>query len=534
MTEETYQRKLTAILSADVAGYSLLMRNDEAATVRTITTYRKALTQLTQQYRGRVVDSPGDNILAEFTSVVDAVNCAVEIQRELAERNAELSEDRRMRFRIGINLGDVIAEGKRIYGDGVNIAARMEGLSDVGGICISGTVYDAIESKLGLEYEFLGEQEVKNIEKPVRTYRVLSYPGAAAHRVVKAKAAVGRKWRKITMAVVAVLFLFAAGFVLWNSYLAPPVIEKASIEKMAFPLPEKPSIAVLPFVNMSDDKQQEYFSDGITEDIITDLSANPNLFVIARNSTFAYKGKTIKIQLIARELGVKFVLEGSVRKAGNKVRINAQLIDAISGHHLWAERYDGQMIDVFALQDKISEKIVAALNVKISVGEKKGLDAKETGNINAYDAFLKGWDYLHRETSDDLVLAISSFELAVELDPAYSRAQAALAWAYLSSSLRWKWREFVYWHNHLRLMARKHLSLAMRNPNSTAHLVASKMAMFRRQYEDAETHAQHALSLDNNDPDTNLNMAWVLINTGKPVKMVLNLSTKQCNSILAT
>ena len=274
MAAEEFKRRLTAILSADVEGYSRLMREDEEATVRTLTNYRTAIVHLSEQYRGRVVDSPGDNILAEFTSVVDAVNCGVEIQRELAERNAELPENRRMQFRIGINLGDVLEEGERIYGDGVNIAARMESLAVAGEICISGTVYDAIENKIGLEYEYLGEHEVKNIDKPIRAYRVLSYPGAAAHRVVRAKKAVGKTWRNAIIAIVAVLVLGAAAAV-WHFYFRPPPIEPASEERMAFPLPDKPSIAVLPFDNMSDDPKQEHFCDGMSEEIITALSKVP-------------------------------------------------------------------------------------------------------------------------------------------------------------------------------------------------------------------------------------------------------------------
>jgi class 3 adenylate cyclase/TolB-like protein len=322
------RRRLSAILSADVEGYSRLMREDEEATVHTLTTYRTAMTHLINQYRGRVVDSPGDNILAEFTSVVDAVNCGVELQRELAERNAELPENRRMQFRIGINLGDVLEEGERIYGDGVNIAARMESLAEAGEICISATVYDAIENKIGLEYEFLGEQEVKNIDKPVRAYRVLSFPGAAAHRVVKAKRAVGRTWRNVFIAILAVLVVGAAVAV-WHFYFRPPPLEVASVERMAFQLPEKPSIAVLPFVNMSGDPKQEYFSDGLTENIITALSKCTELFVIARTSTSKYKGKPVEVRQVAEELGVRYVLEGSVQRAGGRVRITAQLCSCV-------------------------------------------------------------------------------------------------------------------------------------------------------------------------------------------------------------
>jgi TolB-like protein len=312
------------------------MREDEETTIRTLTTYRNAMTGLIQQYRGRVVDSPGDNILAEFVSVVDAVNCAVELQRELAERNADLPENRKMQFRIGVNLGDIVEEGERIYGDGVNIAARMESLAEGGGICISGIVYDQIKHKLGLEYEYLGEQEVKNIAEPVPAYRVLSFPGAAAHRVVKAKRAVGKTWRNVVVAIVAVLVLGAAVAV-WHFYLRTPPIEPASVDRMAYPLPDKPSIAVLPFTNMSGDAEQEYFADGMTDDLITDLSKVAGLFVIARNSMFTYKGKPVMVKQVAEELGVRYVLEGSVRRAGKQVRINAQLIDATGRNAMTAK-----------------------------------------------------------------------------------------------------------------------------------------------------------------------------------------------------
>jgi adenylate cyclase len=281
MADEGFKRKLAAILSADVEGYSRLMDDDEEATVRTLTAYRTTIADLVQQFHGRIVDTPGDNILAEFPSVVDCVNCAVEIQRELAEKNAELPDNRRMEFRIGLNLGDVIEEEGRIYGDGVNIAARVESLAEAGGICISGRAHDQVENKLDLEYEDLGKHQVKNISRPIQVYRVLSYPGAAAHRVVQAKETLGRKWRKIAISTAAiVVFAIALGF--WLSYTHRPVIEPASVDKMAFPLPEKPSIAVLPFANMSEDPKQEYLSDGITEQIITTLSKVPYMFVIAR------------------------------------------------------------------------------------------------------------------------------------------------------------------------------------------------------------------------------------------------------------
>jgi len=327
MNAEGVKRKLTAILSADVEGYTRLMSQDEVGTIRTLTAYREAMTGLIQQYKGRVVDAPGDNLLAEFASVVDAVNCAVEVQRELAERNAEIPSARKMQFRVGVNLGDVVEEEGRIYGDGVNIAARIESLAEAGGICISGTVHDHVKNKLGLEYEFLGEKTVKNIPEPVRVYRVLSYPGAADQ------------------------------------------IEPASIDRMAFPLPDAPSIAVLPFTNLSGDPGQEFLVDGLTENIITALSKAPRLFVIARNSTFTYKGKAVKVQQVAEDLGVRYVLEGSVQRSGDRIRVTAQLIDALSGGHLWSERYDRDLKDLFAFQDEIALQILSAMQVKLTRGD---------------------------------------------------------------------------------------------------------------------------------------------------------------------
>ena len=291
----------------------------------------------------------GDSVLAEFASVVDAVRCAVEIQEELKERNKELPEDRRMEFRIGVNLGDVVEEGDNILGDGVNIAARVQSLAEAGGICISGTAYEHIKNKLAFGYEYVGEQTVKNIKEPVRVYRVLMEPGVQ---------------------------MPAGG------------VEVASKEKMAFPLPDVPSIAVLAFDNMSGDPKQEFFSDGITESIITALSKAPRLFVIARNSTFTYKGKPVKVKQVSEELGVRYVLEGSFQRSGDRVRITAQLIDALTGNHLWAERYDRDLQDIFALQDEITIKILQAIRVKLTEGELSGLGKFYRGK-QGLDCYLK-------------------------------------------------------------------------------------------------------------------------------------------------
>ncbi|MBW2566928.1 MAG: tetratricopeptide repeat protein, partial [Deltaproteobacteria bacterium] len=401
----------------------------------------------------------------------------------------------------------------RIYGDGVNIAARMESLAEGGGICISGTVYDAIESKIGLEYEYMGEQEVKNIPKPIRAYRVLSYPGAAAHRVIKAKKTVGKTWRNVVFVVAAVLIVGTA-VAIWNFYLRPtPSVEVASVERMAFPLPSKPSIAVLPFTNMSDDPKQEYFSDGITEDVITDLSKISGLFVIARNSTFTYKDKPVKAQQVGRELGVRYVLEGSVRKAGEKVRINAQLIDATTGHHLWAERYDGNLDDIFALQDRFTQKIVAALAVKLTGDDQSLLARKDTASVEAYDAYLRGWELMRRDTRDDLVKAVSSFKKAVELDPGFSRGHTALSLAY-KHTMTTGWDVDLGWFDASSL-AQKHLKIAMKNPTPLVHREASGKHLYRRQYKEAITEAGHALALNPNDPESQWVMGRALVFAGR-------------------
>jgi adenylate cyclase len=394
MTTEKVKRKLTAILSADVKGYSRLMGADEVGTIRILETYRGVMSDLIRKKGGRVVDSPGDNVLAEFASVVDALESAVQIQKELKVRNADRSESRRMEFRIGINLGDVVEEGERIYGDGVNIAARIEGLAEGGGICISGTAFDHIGKRLPLGYEHMGEQAVKNIEKPVRVYRVLMEPEQAG-KVIGEKGLKRTQWRWAVAAVA--LLVLVAGALVWNFYGRPPKIEPASKEKMAFPLPAVPSIAVLPFVNMSGDPNQEFLSDGITEEIITVLSKLRNLFVISRQSTFSYKGKPVKVKQVSEELGVRYVMEGSVQRSGDRIRINAQLIDALTGRHIWAERYERPMGELFALQDEITMKILTAIQVKVTEGEQGALYGKWRGkeSVDCYLKVLEGFKIYH-------------------------------------------------------------------------------------------------------------------------------------------
>jgi adenylate cyclase len=365
------------------------MGEDEAATVSTLKSHRNLISEKVQTFKGRVVDSPGDNILAEFRSIVDAISCAVETQNRLKEKNEKLPDNRKMIFRIGVNLGDVIQDGDRIYGDGVNISARIEGLADPGGVAISGTAFDNVRNKIDCGYQFSGEHAVKNIANPVRVYKILTNPECAG-KVIGEKRFLGRISRRVAITSVLASAIIIGGLVSYYIYLHQSGrIESFSIGKVATPLSEKASIAVLPFDNMSNDPEQEYFSDGISEDIITDLSKISGLIVIARNSSFTYKGKSVNAQQIGQDLRVHYLLEGSVRKAGGQVRINAQLIDASNGHHLWADRYDGDMCDIFALQDKITRKIISALALKLTASEQKALTDRGRTIFRHTTSFLK-------------------------------------------------------------------------------------------------------------------------------------------------
>ena len=357
MSAEKYKRRLTAIVSADVVGYSRLMGEDEASTVDTITKYREVMADLIEQHRGRIVDSPGDNVLAEFASVVDAAQCAVAVQKEIQSRNTELPVARRMEFRIGINLGDIIEEGERIYGDGVNIAARLEALADPGGICISKTAFDHIESKLPLGYEYIGEQSVKNISKPVSAYKVLMDPRIITSGEIEKKRVMPPWSKKSAIAVgISIIIIFMA-LGIWSFYLGGRLTKPATGGKA--------SIVVLPFTNMSDDPEQEYFSDGITEELIGALAKVRGIKVISQTSAFFYKGKDVDLRTVGEKLKVDNVLEGSVRKSGNKLRITVQLINVADDTHLWSETYDREMKDVFVIQDEISKAVVRNLKVEL-------------------------------------------------------------------------------------------------------------------------------------------------------------------------
>ncbi len=445
------KRRLAAILAADVAGYSRLMGDDERATMDTLNAYRDIFRQHISDHDGRVVDTAGDSVLAVYGSVVEAVESAVEVQAQLAMSNADLPEARRMLFRIGINLGDVIEQDDgTLYGDGVNVAARLESLADPGGICLSESAHMQAEGKVESAFEDIGEHEVKNIARPVRAYRV------------------------------------AAGEM------------AAEVSEPALGIPDKPSIAVLPFTNMSGDAEQDYFSDGITEDLITELSRFRELFVIARNTTFTYKGKAVNVEQVGRELGVRYVLEGSIRKAGNRVRITAQLIDAKTGGHVWAERYDRVLEDIFALQDEITRQMVGTLGVKLEQVELEQSMRKPTTDLEAYDYVLRSLKWWHTTTPEDHALGRDLLEKAVALDPNYAQAHAHLANAYVN--------EFVFEFNPRpdplgRALASAKRAVELDPSYAFAHYILARCYYYEKDDRMFEAEAETALSLNPNDAD---------------------------------
>ncbi|HEY6996280.1 MAG TPA: adenylate/guanylate cyclase domain-containing protein [Xanthobacteraceae bacterium] len=438
-------RRLAAILAADIAGYSALMGSDEARTVRDLKGHQAVVLPMVGEFGGRVVDTAGDGLLAEFPSVLNAVECAVAIQRKMVERNAAIEPERRMKFRIGINLGDVIYDDDRIFGDGVNVAARLEAIAEPGGICVSGKVHEEIRARSRLGYEDLGDKQLKNIAEPVRVYGI-RLDGAP--------------------------------------------------KPTALALPDKPSIAVLPFQNMSGDPEQEYFSDGMTEDLITDLSKVSGLFVIARNSSFAYKGKSVKVQEIGRDLGVRFVLEGSVRKAGNRVRITAQLIDAGNGGHLWAERFDRDLTDIFSTQDEVVEKIVGTLAVTLTRGEQQRLGQRGTDNLEAYETWLRARALLSRGTRESVAQARTIYRRAIEIDLNFAAPHAGLALATISEYVSGWAADPAQALDEAERWARRAVELNDQEPLS--HMALGAVLLWRRDHEGALTESRRMMDLDPN------------------------------------
>lgn len=517
MIEERTRRKLSGILSADAVGYSRLMQDDEALTIRTLEDIKEMMTNLIKQYRGRVVDAPGDNLLAEFGSVVDATECAVKIQQELKIKNAELPDNREMLFRIGVNLGDVIEDKERIYGDGVNIAARLEGLANAGEVWISGTAYDQVKRKLSAGYEYQGRQHVKNIPDPIRVYRLLTDPKLTGRTIYRHKKDDPRHRRKMTAALtIAMVMAVVAAIVAFKMYFHGPdgplknVISKHRRSAVST---DMPSIAVLPFLNLSEDTEQEYFADGFTEDLITDLSKISGLRVISRNSVFSYKGKAVKIAEVGRELNVGYMLEGSVRKVGDKVRINAQLIDVKTIDHVWAERYDRDLKDIFNLQDEVSQKIVAALALKLTAGEEARLLKKATDNLEAYDVYLRGIEFYSRFSQHFNEKARGLFKRAIKLDPRFADAHANVGWTYFND---WS----MGWTQDTQALDRAYesaeIALSLDDNASKALCLLASVLLWKKKHDEAIAAYEKSLALNPNYAEALSGLGDTLAWAGRP------------------
>jgi len=422
------ERRLSAIMAADVVGYSHLMGEDEAGTLEALKARRVEFTDpVIAEHHGRIVKLMGDGVLIEFASVVDALECAVVLQRGMAERNADTLEDKRIAFRIGVNLGDIIVDGDDIYGNGVNVAARLEALAEPGGICLSGRVLDQVEKNVDVGFAYLGPQTVKNIVKPVNAYKVLFDPADAGRIVGAPKAkAPGRLW---LFAAVVALVVAVGGAGIWY-HQTNPDFTPAAVTKMAYPLPDKPSIAVLPFENFSGDKRDDFIAMGLTEDIITALSSVPELFVISRISSFAFKDKSASASEIAEALGVRYIVEGSIQRSGDTLRISAQLVDAVKGHHLWAHNFDGKTEDLFALQDEIVGSITLELQVKLTFGEMARVSSRGTTNLHAWLLRNEWTTEVFKFTRESTAHARELAQRAHRLDPNWARPLAVIAWSY--------------------------------------------------------------------------------------------------------
>jgi adenylate cyclase len=513
MTEERVKRKISAILSADVAGYSRLMGEDEVSTVRTLEAYRKVMSDLIEQFRGRVVDSPGDNLLAEFSSVVDAVQCAVEIHEVIRAKNEELPEDRRMLFRIGVNLGDVIEEGDRIYGDGVNIAARLEGLAEAGGICISGSAHEQIENKLAMGYEYIGEHTVKNIAKPVKVYRVPMGPKAVTPKEGDEKGTTLKKWRWTAIGAVGVIIIIGA-LAIWDFYLREPSIEPEQVTVIPDVKEAPKTIAVLPFVDLSPEKDQEYFADGIAEELINSLTRIRDMGVTGRTSSFSFKGKDKTIQEIASELGVEYILEGSVRKAGNALRITAQLVRAADSLHLWSKTYDRELKDIFDVQDDIAKSVADALQITLGVGELSRVPGM-TRNIDAYDAYLKGRSLRLQAGRENIFQEIEQLEHAVALDPDFAIGWNALALAYGDAASGWIPERAEEFLAKRKVVLSRVIELAPET--DFALLIAASRSGDRVE---EERLYKKALALNPVNSDANWDYGWFLNRMGRPTEAI--------------
>jgi TolB-like protein/class 3 adenylate cyclase len=484
LATERVERRLAAILAADVAGYSRLMGADEEGTHERLKALRRELADpKIKEHRGRIVKTTGDGLLIEFASVVDAVRCAVEVQREMASRNADVPPDRRIEFRMGINVGDIIREGRDIFGDGVNVAARLEALAEPGGICVSRVVRDQVRDKLAFSFEDLGEQHVKNIARPIRAHRILLGEGPGRSEPAAAASA------------------------------NPPL-----------PLPDKPSIAVLPFQNMSGDPEQEYFADGMVEEIITALSRIRWLFVIARNSTFTYKGQAVDVKQVGRELGVRYVLEGSVRKGGNRVRITAQLIEAETGAHLWADRFDGSLADVFDLQDQVATSVAGVLEPALQASEIRRAAARPTNDLTAYDLYLRGRSDLGRTDKEGAFAAVDLLGQAIERDPNYAFALAYLAVCQQFLHVNGWSKDPGTSHREALRLAHRALRVAADDPDVLAS-AAYVLAYFGEEIDGAIELVDRALMLNPNYARGWDRSGWLRLWAGQPELAITHFET---------
>jgi TolB-like protein/class 3 adenylate cyclase len=515
MARDRLSGKLAVILHADVAGSTALVQKDEQLAHERIQDAFQRFSDTIEKYHGRVQELRGDALLAEFERASDAVTAALAFQSNHHDHLAKLNDEIRPNIRIGIALGEVIIADRTITGAGVVLAQRVEQLAEPGGLCITSAIHEALPNRLPFSLENLGEHALKGFEEQVRVYRVQLGSGESVpspqQKIIRQKSPENRRWMVVVGVVVIVV---AAGIAYWSKYSLPQE-EPASIENMAFPLPDKPSIAVLPFTNLSDDPQQEYFADGMTEDLITDLSKISGLFVIARNSSFSYKGQQVKVRQVAEDLGVRYVLEGSVRRVGDQVRINAQLIDATTGGHLWAERYDGSLADVFALQDQVTAHIMGAMSVTLTQRELEDRGSIGTSNTDAHDDYLQGLSFYFRNTPSDNAKAEPYFKRAIELDPDFKRAYTALAkvyfkgreWEYGFALATW-WRRNVF-RTYRALDKSKGENIA------DAHVVRSQMALYKHQLNVALQEAEQALALNSNDVDALKAKASALIYSGQ-------------------
>jgi class 3 adenylate cyclase/TolB-like protein/Tfp pilus assembly protein PilF len=507
------KRKLAAILHADVVGFSRLMGKDEAGTHRALGELRRAVDPLITAHGGRIVGTAGDSLLADFSSVVDALNCAVEMQRAARGINDPIPAERRLELRIGVNLGDVIVDGDDIFGDGVNIAARLEALAQPGTICISHTVYDQVRNKLNLDYRPLGSHRVKNIAEPVRAYAV----------GIQAAAPRPRRGRRVLVAAVGAAALAAAGLIAWALHAgagrellglgsSPKPVEVASLAAPAR-LAGRPSIAVLPLKNLSDDRNQDYFSDGITEDVITALGRFSNLLVVAKSASFPFKGSNASPAEVGRLLDARYLLEGSIRRAGDRVRVNAGLTEAATELHVWSETYDAEVKEIFAVQDDIARRVVGAAAVKLTRFERERVLTKPTENLAAYEYVLRGREFLSHASRDKNDEAAALFQRAIDLDPNYAAAYAALGGSHFEAVVS-GWTEFRQEElEQAETLAQK--ALALDSTTTSAYRLLAIINMYKRRYDLAMGQIDHALEINPNEADSYQIRGTVLVWAGK-------------------